>query len=149
MKVSRADIHVGAAAGLSVYLPLYWLFTTLTDECGNREALTAYSVGALLSVLAAYLLAPFALRALSRYPLAAGIPSWLSVPAVGSAIYVLGVVAFGVKRQAVTLFEAAAAWLVLSLWTMPAAGAVYWFLARASAGLRGGVACRTTPRSAS
>ncbi len=125
--MSRADIHVGAAAGLSVYLPLYWLFTTLTDECGNKEPMTGFTVGLLLTALAAYLLAPFVLRPLSRHRLAAGIPSWLSVPAVGSAIYVLGVVAFGVKQPAMTLFEAAVAWLALSLWTMPASAAVYYF----------------------
>jgi hypothetical protein len=126
LKVSRAEIHVGAAAGLSVYLPLYWLSTTMTDACGNPEALTAYKVGLLLSVLAAYLLAPFALRILARYTPAAEIPSWLSVPAVGSAFIVLALVAF--ERPALTLFEAATAWLALSLWTMPASAMVNYLI---------------------
>ena len=146
MKASRIDIHVAAAAGLSVYLPLYWLFTTLTDACGNPEVLTAYTVGVLLAVLAAYLLAPFVLRLLSRHQLATGIPLWLSVPAVGSALLVLGFVAFGPRRPALTLFEAAASWLVLSLWTMPASAAVHWMLARSSARLTGGTAGRAAAR---
>ena len=146
MKASRIDIHVAAAGGLSVYLPLYWLATTLRDACGNPEPLTLLQVVVLLLVLAAYLLAPFVVRLLSRHPLAAGIPSWLSVPAVGSALLVLGVVAFGARGPALTLFQAAAAWLALSLWTMPASAGIYWMLARSSARLTGGTASRAAAR---
>src|SRR5687767_6594286 len=89
--------------------------------------MTGFTVGLLLSVLAAYLLAPFALRLLSCYTLAARTPFWLSVPAVGSAILVLAGVAFGVPRPPLTIFGVAALWLGLSLWTMPASAAVYYF----------------------
>jgi len=127
VKVSRADIHVAAAAGLSVYLPLYWLATTLTDECGNPEPLTASKVGVLLSTLAAYMLAPIVLRPLSRRPLAVRIPSWLSVPVVGSTFLVAAFAALSGLQLPVTLFAAVILWLGLSLWTMPAAAAVYYF----------------------
>jgi hypothetical protein len=123
----KKDIKVAAAAGLSVYLPLYWMATTLTDACGNPEPLTAFKVVALLLVLASYLLAPFLLSLLSRFPLAARPPRWLSIPAVGSAILVLAHVAFVGTLPPMTWFVAVILWLGLSLWTLPASAAVYYF----------------------
>lgn len=125
--MKRSDIKVAAAAGLSVYLPLYWL-ATRPDSDGSPNPLTAVEVCVLLFTLAVYLLAPFFLSLLSRYPLAARIPSWLSVPAVGSAMLVLsGVVARGVTRQPITVEDTLTVWLVLSLWAMPASAGVYYF----------------------
>lgn len=127
MTIRRADVKVAAAAGLSVYLPLYWL-ATRPDSDGTPNPLTAVEVGALLLTLAVYLLAPFVLSLLSRYALAARTPSWLSVSAVGSAILVLvGDITLGVMRQPITVEETFKAWLVLSLWTMPASAGVYHF----------------------
>jgi len=122
----RADIKVAAAAGLSVYLPLYWLFT-LPPESGRPNPLTAIEVGVLLLALAAYLLVPFVLSLLSRYPLAVATPAWLSISIVGSGILVMADVAFGGTRLAQTLDDAFREWLVLSAWTMPASAGVYYF----------------------
>lgn len=125
--VKRSDIKVAAAAGLSVYLPLYWL-ATRPDSYGTPNPLTAVEVGALLFTLVVYLLAPFVLKLLSRYPLAAETPSWLSIPAVGSAMLVLTRdVAMVVTGQRVMVEETVTAWLVLSVWAMPAAAGVYYF----------------------
>lgn len=125
--MKRADIKVAAAAGLSVYLPLYWL-ATRPESDGTPNPLTAGEVVALLFTLAVYLLSPFLLRLLSRYTLAARIPSWLSISVVGSAILaVAGVVAEGVRRQPVTVEDTVIFWLGLSLWTMPASAGVYYF----------------------
>ena len=138
--MKRTDIKVAAAAGLSVYLPLYWMATTLTDECGNPEPLTAFEVVVLLLVLASYLLAPLLLSFLSRFPLAARPPRWLSIPAVGSAILVLAHVAFVGTLPPMTWFVAVILWLGLSLWTLPASAAVYYFgvLVRSARGRRRG-----------
>jgi hypothetical protein len=125
--MKRADIKVAAAAGLSVYLPLY-LLSTMDDSCGTPNPMTAGKAVMLLSVLAVYLLAPFVLRLLSRYALAAGTPLWLSIPAVGSAILVAaGVVVMFVTRERVTAEAPLIAWGVLTLWTMPASAVVYYF----------------------
>jgi hypothetical protein len=121
----KKDLKVAAAAGLSVYLPLYWMATTLTDACGNPEPLTAFEVVVLLLVFASYLLAPFLLSLLSRFPLAARPPRWLSIPAVGSGILVLAyVVALGVRGWPPSVEGTVGVWLGLSLWTMPASAAV-------------------------
>lgn len=129
--MERANIKVAAAAGLSVFLPLFWLSTTLTDACGTPEPLTAVKVGLLLLTLASYLLAPFILSLLSRLPLAAGTPPWLSVPVVGSAVLVLAHVAvLGTTRLTATVEGTVVAWLALSLWTMTASAAAYYFGAR-------------------
>ena len=124
----KKDMKVAAAAGLSIYLPLYWMATTLTDACGNPEPLTAFKVVVLLLVLASYLLAPFLLSLLSRFPLAARPPRWLSIPAVGSGILALAsIVALGVTGRPLTVEGTVGLWLGLSLWTMPASAAVYYF----------------------
>lgn len=129
--MKRPDINVAAAAGLSVYLPLYWMATRPESDCTlnpTPNPLTAFKVGALMFTLAAYLLAPSVLSLLSRYPLAARTPSWLSTPAVGSAILVLaGVAVSFVTGEPVTVEWTVTAWLVLCLWTMPAAAGVYYF----------------------
>ncbi|HEX6183641.1 MAG TPA: hypothetical protein VFZ44_07005, partial [Pyrinomonadaceae bacterium] len=127
--MKRADIHVAAAAGLSVYLPLYWMATTLTDACGNPEPLTAFKVVVLLLVLASYLSAPLLLSLPSRYTLVAGIPLWLAISAVGSAILVLVGVAgiVFIKREPIIVEAPFIAWGILTVWTMPASAAVYYF----------------------
>ncbi len=126
--MKRADIKVAAAAGLSVYPPFYWL-ATRPESDGTPNPLTAGEVGVLLLTLAAYLLVPFILSLLSRYPLAGKIPSWLSVSVAGSAILVLaGFIAIAVvMREPLMLDAPFISWLVLSVWTMPAAAVVYYF----------------------
>jgi hypothetical protein len=125
--VKRSDIKVAAAAGLSVYLPLYWL-ATRPESDGTPNPLTAFEVGLLLLTLALYLLAPFVLSLLSRYTLAARTPPWLSISAVGSAMLVAaGVAARVVTRQPITVEDTVLTWLVMSLWTMPASAWVYYF----------------------
>lgn len=123
----KADMKVATAAGLSVYLPLYWM-ATRPESDGTPNPMTAGKVVALLLTFAVYLLTPFVLRLLSRYTLAARTPSWLSIPAVGSALLVMvGVAAMFVMRQPVTVEDTFMGWLVLSLWTMPASAWVYYF----------------------
>lgn len=125
-----ADVKVAAAAGLSVYLPLYWL-STRPDSDGAPNPLTAGEVAALLLVLTTYLLAPFARRLLSRRPLASKTPSWLSTPALSAALLVGAALVFGGAGLDLTAGEAFAGWLMLSVWAMPAAAAVYYFGAAA------------------
>jgi ACR3 family arsenite efflux pump ArsB len=124
----KRDIKVAAAAGLSLYLPLYWL-ATRPDSDGSPNPLTAAEVGALLLTLAVYLLVPFILGLLSRYTFAAKIPSWFYVSAFGSAILVLAgaVAVVFIMREPIIVEAPFIAWGVLTLWTMPAAAGVYYF----------------------
>jgi hypothetical protein len=124
----RADIKVAAAAGLSVYLPFYWL-ATRPESDGTPNPLTADEVGVLLLTLAVYLLVPFIMGRASRHRLAAKIPWWLYVSVVGSAILVLAGVAtiVFIMREPIVVEAPLIAWGVLTLWTMPAAAVVYYF----------------------
>jgi hypothetical protein len=128
--LNRADIKVAAAAGLSVYLPLYWQFTR-ADSDGTPNPLTAGEAGVLLLVLAAYLSAPAFLRLLSRLAshlhIAGSSPSWLSISALGAAVLVSADYVFGASGLSETVDDAARTWLVLSAWAMPPSAAVYYF----------------------
>jgi hypothetical protein len=126
MMIKRSDINVAAVTGLSVYLPLYGLFT-LPDSCGTAYPLTTGEFRALLLSFAAYLLVPVFLSLLSRLRLSPPAPSWLWVSVIGSGIFALTDVGLGNTGAARTAGDALKLWLLLCAWTAPPAAGAYYF----------------------
>ncbi len=121
--MKRADFEVAIAAGLSVAFPLYKIFT-MRESDGSPNPLAFGEAGILLLVILCYLAAPLPLHLLSRYRVAR--LTWLWAPVLGSALVAVADYCFRLIYVDTSVVRAAKEWLVLSVWTLPFAAAIYY-----------------------
>ncbi len=120
--MKRVDLEVAAAAGLVVVLPLYKIFT-LAEMC-ESPLLTPGEIGVLLVVLASYLSVPLLFGRLRGQRAARFM--WLWIPVVGSLPIAFALSRLGAYSVDWGLERFAKVWLVLCVWTLPFAAAVYY-----------------------
>ena len=121
--MKRVDLEVAVAAGLSVVLPLYEIFTRAESD-GSPNPLTLGEAAALLLALASYLIAPSPLRLLRSRRV--GRLVWLWTPVFGSLLIAVALHCWRARSPYWSPERSAVVWLALCAWTLPLAAAVHY-----------------------
>ena len=120
--MKRVDLEVAVAAGLSVVLPLYKIFT-LPEICDTSKLALGEAV-TLLVTLASYLSIPLLCGLIRGQRVARFV--WLWTPIFGSLLSAVALYCLAPRSIDWGLELFVKVWLALSIWTLAFAAVVYY-----------------------